>query len=98
MKYEFQTSGKLFEWRGPAPYFFIKVDSETSSLIKEQSRAYTYGWGVLHIHGQIGDTKFQTALIPKREIYYIPIKDTVRKSEFLQLDDEIGVEFNLGKG
>jgi hypothetical protein len=97
MNFEFQTQGELFEWRGPAPYYFIKVDSESSALIKQRAQKHTYGWGVLHIHGIIGETEFQTALIPKAGIYYIPVKDAVRNSEVLQLDDLIEIQFNLGK-
>lgn len=97
MNFEFNTKGELFEWRGPAPYYFIRVDSNTSALIKERAREYTYGWGVVHIHGLIGKTDFQTALIPKENSYYIPIKDSVRNSEHLKLNDLIGIRFNLGK-
>lgn len=97
MNFEFQTQGELFEWRGPAPYYFIKVDPESSALIKQHAQKHTYGWGVLPIHGIIGETEFQTALIPKEGIYYIPVKDAVRNSEDLQLDDLIEIQFNLGK-
>jgi hypothetical protein len=97
MKFEFHTQGELFEWRGPAPYYFIKVDPESSKLIKQRARAHTYGWGVVYIHGQIGIREFQTSLIPKKEIYYLPIKDVVRKVLDLQLDDVVKVQFNLGK-
>ena len=97
MNFEFQTKGELFQWRGPAPYYFMKVDPETSVLIKQRAQEHTYGWGVLHIHGIIGGTEFQTALIPKEDIYYIPVKDAVRNSEDLQLDDELEIQFNLGK-
>ena len=97
MNFEFQTQSELFEWRGPAPYYFIKVDPESSALIKQHAQKHTYGWGVLPIHGIIGETEFQTALIPKEGIYYIPVKDAVRNSEDLQLDDLIEIQFNLGK-
>jgi hypothetical protein len=95
--YEFTTSGELFEWRGPAPFYFVKVDPKTSALIKQRASAYTYGWGVVYIHGHIRDEDFQTSLIPKQEIYYIPVKDVIRKTLGLQVDDEVIINFNLGK-
>ncbi|MBU3646326.1 MAG: DUF1905 domain-containing protein [Candidatus Nanopelagicaceae bacterium] len=36
-------------------------------------------------------------MIPKDGVYYLPIKNEVRKKLDLQLDDEIKVKFNLGK-
>ncbi|NCV17111.1 MAG: DUF1905 domain-containing protein [Actinobacteria bacterium] len=98
MQYEFKTKGELFEWRGPAPFYFVKVDPKTSALIKQRSRALSYGWGVLHVNGEISGIKFETALIPKDETYYFPIKNAVRQPFDLQLDDEVRIEFNLGKG
>ncbi|MFM1967998.1 MAG: hypothetical protein RL590_855 [Actinomycetota bacterium] len=97
MRYEFKTSGELFEWRGPAPFYFVKVDPKTSALIKQRSRALSYGWGVLHVNGEIYGTKFETALIPKDETYYFPIKNAVRQPLDLQLDDVVKIQFNLGK-
>ncbi len=97
MKFEFKTQGELFEWRGPAPYYFVKVDPESSALLKQRAREHSYGWGVVYIHGRIGKTEFQTSLIPKNEIYYVPIKDALRKALDLQLDDVVKIQFNLGK-
>lgn len=97
VKFEFTTTGELFEWRGPAPYYFVKVDPKTSGLIKQRSRVLSYGWGVLHVNGEISGIKFETALIPQKELYYFPIKNAVRLPLELQLDDVIKIQFNLGK-
>lgn len=97
MKYEFCVTGHLFEWRGPAPFHFIKVDPENSAVIKKPAAVHSYGWGVVYIHGSISKVEFQTTLIPKDGCYYIPIKDAIRKKLDLQLDDKITVNFSLGK-
>jgi len=97
VEYEFKIVGELFEWRGPAPFYFIKVDPKSSAIIKKSAAALSYGWGVLHIHGEVSKLQFQTALIPKDGVYYLPIKNEIRKKLDLQLDDEIKVKFNLGK-
>ncbi len=55
----------MFEWRGPAPFYFVKVDSTQSALIKERAQMLSYGWGVVHIHGEVNGQNFQSALIPK---------------------------------
>ncbi len=97
MLYEFKTSGEVFEWRGPAPFYFVKVDPETSALVKQRAREHTYGWGVLHVNGEIAGIKFETALIPQKDLYYFPIKNSVRLPLDLQLDDVVKIQFNLGK-
>lgn len=97
MEYEFRICGPVFEWRGPAPFYFVKIPTGQSSLIKSEANLLSYGWGVIPIHGQVGRTNFTTSLIPKDGSYLIPIKDAVRKSEQLELDDEVEISFNLGK-
>ena len=42
----------------------MKVDAKNSALIKQRARALSYGWGVLHVNGEIAGIKFETALIP----------------------------------
>jgi hypothetical protein len=97
MKYEFQISGLIFEWRGPAPFHFVRIPTDQGEQIKTEANLLSYGWGVIPIHGQIGKTEFTTSLIPKDGSYLIPIKDVVRKGEQLEIDDEVKIRFNLGK-
>jgi hypothetical protein len=94
---EFKCSGKVFEWRGPAPFYFVATSPKLTSLIRERSLNLSYGWGVIHIHGKIKNMAFQTAIIPKDGVYFIPLKDLVRKALDIQLDDKISIEFSLGK-
>jgi len=94
---EFKCSGRVFEWRGPAPFYFVATSPKLSTLIRERSRELSYGWGVIHIHGIIKGVTFQTAIIPKEGMYYIPLKDAVRKALDIQLDDKLTIEFSLGK-
>lgn len=45
----------------------------------------------------IGNTEFQTSLFPKNGHYLVPIKNSVRDDENLEVDDEVTVllEFRL---
>lgn len=97
MEYEFSASGEIFEWRGPAPFTFLAVGERESAIIKRDSKHYTYGWGVLYMHGLLGDTEFSTTLMPKDGRYLIPIKVALKKSEGVDIGDRITVKFNLGK-
>ena len=94
---EFRCSGRVFEWRGPAPYYFVATSPKISSLIRERSRQLSYGWGVIQIHGKIREVPLQTAIIPKDGVYFIPLKDAVRKDLEIEVGDRVTVEFNLGK-
>ena len=97
MMYEFSVSGEIIEWRGPAPYTFVRLDEEQSQAINAQAHMFTYGWGVLHITGKIGATTFTTTLMPKDGRYMIPIKVAIKNSEKIDLGDTVTVRFNLGK-
>lgn len=94
---EFRCSGRVLEWRGPAPYYFVATSPKISSLIRERSRQLSYGWGVIQIHGKIKEVPLQTAIIPKDGVYFIPLKDAVRKDLEIEVGDRVTVEFNLGK-
>ena len=93
----FQFSGEMFEWRGPSPYYFIEIPVDQSAKIKERAAQLTYGWGVIPVTGEIGDTEFTTSLIPKDGIYLLPIKNVVRLGEVLEVDQEVHVKLTLGK-
>jgi hypothetical protein len=97
MSFDFKVRGEIIEWRGPAPFTFLRVDEKQSSMIKEQSKNYTYGWGVLYMHGILGKTEFDTTLMPKGGRYLIPIKVAIKKAEGVDLGDIVTVEFNLGQ-
>lgn len=97
MKFEFEISGELFEWRGPSPFHFVRVSKSDSDSIKTEASILSYGWGVIPINGKVGNTNFTTSLIPKDGQYLVPIKDSVRLTEELVLGDIVNVLFNLGK-
>lgn len=95
--FKFKCKGEIFEWRGPAPFYFVALDSRAARIVKERARELSYGWGVIHIHGEIKKYAFDTAMIPKDGTYFLPIKDAVRKSLNLEVGDTISIQFNLGK-
>lgn len=89
--------GEMFEWRGPAPFYFIKIPVDQCAKIKERAAQLSYGWGVIPVTGEIGDTEFTTSLIPKDGIYLLPIKNVVRLGEGLEVDQEVNIKLTLGK-
>lgn len=97
MEYDFTVKGEIIEWRGPAPFTFVRVDAKQSAEIKKDSHLHTYGWGCIYIHGVVGKTEFKTTLMPKDGAYLIPMKVSLKKSENIDLGDVVTVKFNLGQ-
>jgi hypothetical protein len=93
MKMEF--TGKIWYWRGPAPFYFVTVPELESQDIKSVSGFVTYGWGVIPVAVRIGDTEWTTSLFPKNGRYLVPIRDSVRKAENLELDDEVTIQLDI---
>lgn len=94
---EFTFDGKIIYWRGPAPYYFIRVPDDQSAEIKAVANHVTYGWGVIPARVTIGETEFTTSLFPKQGSYLVPIRDKVRKAENLDLDDEVTLRLAIGR-
>lgn len=92
---EIEFDGRILFWRGPAPWYFVAVPEEPSRELKAISRAVTYGWGVIPVYVQIGDTEWQTSLFPKDDLYLVPIKASVRKAENIEEDDEVTVRLEV---
>jgi hypothetical protein len=87
--------GKIFHWRGPAPYLFVAVPPQQSGEIKAISGLVTYGWGVIPVHVQIGKTEWQTSLFPKDGSYLVPIRMSVQKAEKLKEGDTVTIRLEI---
>lgn len=88
--------GIFFEWRGPAPFYFVATPTEISEEIKVARRELSYGWGVVPVTIIISKVKTTTALIPKDGGYLVPLKDVLRKSNQIEVGDQVSIELNLG--
>jgi len=93
---DFEFTGRVFQWRGPAPYYYVSLPDEDSADLKEASAMLTYGWGVIPVVVTIGDTEWETSLFPKDGRYLVPLKDKVRRAEGLDDGDEINVRMTAG--
>lgn len=91
----FEFSGKIFHWRGPAPYLFVAIPTEQSGKIKAISRLVTYGWGVIPVRVRIGNTEWQTSLFPKDGRYLVPIRMNVQRAEHLKEGDTVKIRLEV---
>jgi hypothetical protein len=92
---EAEFVGKIWSWRGPAPYHFITVPEDACVGIRAVAPLVTYGWGVIPVSVQIGATEWETSLFPKDGGYLVPIKDAVRKAEGLAEGDTATVSLAI---
>ena len=87
MNIEFE--GEIWFWRGPAPWYFVTVPTQQSSDLKGLSSFVTYGWGMIPVRVQIGQTVWETSLFPKDGRYLVPLKASVRQAEKLSENDTV---------
>ncbi|HEY3289939.1 MAG TPA: DUF1905 domain-containing protein [Anaerolineae bacterium] len=92
---DFEFEGKIWYWRGPAPFYFVTVPAELGRDLKVISGIVTYGWGMIPVHVRIGKTEWKTSLFPKDGSYIVPLKDMVRKAEELGEGDTVTVHLEV---
>ena len=90
-----EFDGKIWFWRGPAPWYFVTVPAEQSANLEVISELVTYGWGMIPVHARIGNTGWKTSLFPKDGSYIVPIKASVRKAENLEEGDTVSVRLEV---
>lgn len=88
-----EFSGDVFEWRGPAPFLFVRVPEAESQSIKDVAAMVSYGWGVIPASVTIGATSVTTSLFPKDGSFLVPIKKVLQDAE--RIDVGQAVEINL---
>lgn len=86
-----EFSGKIWFWKGPAPWFYVTVPAKQCRDLKAISGAVTYGWGMIPVLVRIGKTEWKTSLFPKDGRYLVPLKATVRTAEKLSEGDTVSI-------
>ena len=94
---ECRFDADVFEWRGPAPFYFARVPDAIAAEIKLLAPTLTYGWGVVPATVTIGATTVTTSLFPKDGGYLVPLKDALRKPERVVLGDIVTIGLKLGR-
>ena len=91
-----EFTGKIWFWRGPAPWYFVTVPERQSQEIRAISGFVTYGWGVIPVRVRLGQTEWKTSLFPKDGRYLVPIKAAVQKAEKVGEGDQVTVRLEIG--
>jgi hypothetical protein len=92
---DIEFNGKIWFWKGPAPWYFVTVPEQQSRDLKTVSGLVTYGWGMIPVEARIGETRWITPLFPKDGRYIVPIKASVRKAENLDQGQPVVVRLEV---
>ncbi|MCX5588784.1 DUF1905 domain-containing protein [Streptomyces erythrochromogenes] len=87
--------GRMVEWRGPAPFYFVPVPEDQAADVQQVAAMATYGWGVVPVEARIGEVTFETSLFPREGGYWLPVKSAVRTPLGLAAGDEATVEMTV---
>ena len=93
---EIGFAGEIWFWRGPAPFHFVTIPPDESADLSEIAALVSYGWGVIPVRAEIGETIWETSLFPKNGGYLLPVKASVREREGLDLGDVVEVTISVG--
>ena len=81
---------------GPCALLLVAIPEEESGDIKFAAKGMEY-WGQVPVVARIRDTEFTTALFPKDGSYLLPLKDMVRKSARIEVDQVVAVALSVGR-
>jgi hypothetical protein len=90
-----EFDGPVWSWRGPAPYYFVTLPPEHADAVAALASSVTYGWGMVPVRVRIGRTGWRTSLFPKDGGYVLPLRDSVRRKETVEIDDVVHVHLTV---
>jgi predicted nucleic acid-binding protein len=94
---DWEFDAEVFQWRGPAPYFFVATPAHVDDFLHAHLGELTYGWGGIPAHVRIGDTEVTTSLMPKDGVYLVPLKVALRRAEGIDDGDDVRIRLQVGR-
>lgn len=88
-------SAELWEWRGPAPFYWLTVPEDSCDQVRGEAAEASYGWGAVPVRVQLGGTEWETSLLPKDGGYVLPVKAAVRARESFGKGDTVTVTMTV---
>jgi predicted nucleic acid-binding protein len=93
---DWEFEAQVFQWRGPAPYFFVATPAHVDDFLHAHVGELTYGWGGIPAQVRIRDTEVTTSLMPKDGAYLVPLKVALRRAEGIDDGDAVRVRLHVG--
>jgi uncharacterized protein DUF1905 len=88
-------TAELFEWRGPAPFYWLALPEDVCDYVRAEAKEATYGWGAIPVRVRIGKTKWETSLLPRDGGYVLPVRMHVRQQEGFGDGDPVTVAMSV---
>ena len=85
----------IIEWRGPAPFYFAPVPPKHIPAIRAAAKLASYGWGVVPVTIDLGESRFTTSLFPKQGGYLVPLKDAIRRPAGVTVGDSVEITLTI---
>ena len=85
----------MFQWRGPAPFYWLVVPEDVCDDVRSEASWATYGWGAVPVRVRIGGTDWETSLLPRGGGYLLPVKKAVRRQERFSDGDVVAVAMRV---
>lgn len=90
-----EFTAELWEWRGPAPFYWLTVPEDSCAYVRAEAGVASYGWGAIPVLCRVGATEWETSLLPKEGGYVLPVKSAVRKREGVGDGDMVTVTMSV---
>jgi hypothetical protein len=90
-----EFSGTIFEWRGPAPFYWLALPEDSCAYVRAEASEASYGWGAIPVRVRLGGTEWETSLLPKDGGYVLPLKSAVREREQVSAGDAVTVLLSI---
>ena len=88
-------SAEIFEWRGPAPFYWVALPPDVSDYVQAEAAMASYGWGAIPVRVRIGRTEWETSLLPRDGGYALPLRKDVRLKEKVGDVDTVRVAMSV---
>ena len=88
-------SAELFEWRGPAPFYWLTLPEDACDYVRAQALQSSYGWGAIPVCVRLGATEWETSLLPRDGGYVLPLRESVRLQERVGDGDTVTVAMRV---
>jgi Domain of unknown function (DUF1905) len=92
---DLEFSAELWQWRGPAPFYWLTVPEDGCASVRAEAAGASYGWGAVPVRARVGATEWETSLLPKNGGYVLPVKNVVRRAERISEGDTITVALSV---
>ena len=90
-----EFSGDVWFWKGPAPWHFVTVPEDECAELEATAAFVSYGWGMIPVSAQVGETRWTTSLFPKDGGYVVPLRDAIRRAEQIEVGQTVSLRLSV---